>query len=1095
MCRVLISVLGNLVVLFLLSQHVVPGNSEKVWDIIREEYLLNKVARFIANNTVLSQIFDKENITVFIPYNAAYFNYNPFKYGYRQNDVQAWKNILLYGSLDGAIYLKDMKENVHLSSRLGSDQYLYFNYYSSGKDGYHTVNGARIVRGNIRGDNGIVHIIDRVIAPYCSHKNLPDYLSHPDIPSYSFSSIIKAKIVVPILAAETNRSDLFFTSFSPNDSFLYPMPQYGQDKLFQDWLLLQKVYKAHIIPYSVQFIPTVGTIPDFTTSAGDKITFTRHKGSVYVSNNRVRARIVQANIPVTNGVLHVIDDLLHYIYQNILQKMAFLPDASNMLGYMNRLPDAVKQSLQRTNETFTVFVPTNWAFGKIPITQQEELRRNDEEGMKTLNYLIQGHIISGVDLSSSDLEADQTLTTIDDKIVSIIHVQGETYIESGTVRAKIEVMDIGCTNGVIHFISNVLFMRNFTLWEAMENIPQLSIMYSFALEDQDIEDKLLSDNTGPRTVFMAGNSVLEQADQQVIKTLRSFSYIVHEAIKGQIVQGIHMSSDIAKSVQVGTMAGKTLTLFKDKETGEFEVEGSHVRARVIVKDIWCSNGVLHIVDDILHLPIRNIVQEIAKHSDLTFTSALITAVQDLNVQLSNLSENYTIFIPRNDAYSKLQWSTIDAVLKDIPRARKILQSHIISGVAKYIDEIRDREMLKADENVIYIIRKNGHVFAINNNLWARVIKPDIPASNGRIHVIDTIFYLPYMTIAEALENMEELKPFQDLMSLVPEFNDLITSNDNRLMTLFIPSGDYIQSLDYHKLDKIQKSPKILKRLYAGHVLPQARYDDAFLRKYPDSDYVTTRSALNVTITIRRSATGSFIDAGYEKTAIDLVAQGFAFTNGVIYIIESFLNYSPLTLLERLQSEDSIRTSIALLDLLVTPNVTDLLSRDGVTFTFLAPSDNSDNLMEFSDYAKKQGLSREDKLKVFWRHVINGSEVTYIDLKQGYVKSDSLPTNVTLQTANDDVMFSWKDVQGRIIKANLLASNGIIHVIDNFLYSTSSPTTTAKTSSRVSDSVEHRTPPATTPNAQPVLSGVSLRLEKMLLILTVMVSWTSMQIYS
>lgn len=48
------------------------------------------------------------------------------------------------------------------------------------------------------------------------------------------------------------------------------------------------------------------------------------------------------------------------------------------------------------------------------------------------------------------------------------------------------------------------------------------------------------------------------------------------------------------------------------------VEGSHVKARVIVKDIWCSNGVLHIVDDILHVAIRSIIEEMDRRPDIRY---------------------------------------------------------------------------------------------------------------------------------------------------------------------------------------------------------------------------------------------------------------------------------------------------------------------------------------------------------------------------------------------------------------------------------------------------------------------------------------------
>lgn len=37
-----------------------------------------------------------------------------------------------------------------------------------------------------------------------------------------------------------------------------------------------------------------------------------------------------------------------------------------------------------------------------------------------------------------------------------------------------------------------------------------------------------------------------------------------------------------------------------------------------------------------------------------------------------------------------------------------MQAHIVTGVAKNIDELADRQMLQADKNVIYIVKKSGN---------------------------------------------------------------------------------------------------------------------------------------------------------------------------------------------------------------------------------------------------------------------------------------------------------------------------------------------------------------------------------------------------
>lgn len=47
------------------------------------------------------------------------------------------------------------------------------------------------------------------------------------------------------------------------------------------------------------------------------------------------------------------------------------------------------------------------------------------------------------------------------------------------------------------------------------------------------------------------------------------------------------------------------------------VSGSHVTARVTEMDIWCSNGVVYVIDEVLHLPVRTIFQELKRHPNLS----------------------------------------------------------------------------------------------------------------------------------------------------------------------------------------------------------------------------------------------------------------------------------------------------------------------------------------------------------------------------------------------------------------------------------------------------------------------------------------------
>jgi uncharacterized surface protein with fasciclin (FAS1) repeats len=95
---------------------------------------------------------------------------------------------------------------------------------------------------------------------------------------------------------------------------------------------------------------------------------------------------------------------------------------------------------------------------------------------------------------------------------------------------------------------------------------------------------------------------------------------------------------------------------------------------------------------------------------------------------------FTVFAPTDDAFAKLPEGTVEALLKDKETLKKILLYHVVAGevTSKEVVNLTKAETL-AGKN-INIKVKDGSVM-IND---ATVTGADIMASNGVIHVIDTV---------------------------------------------------------------------------------------------------------------------------------------------------------------------------------------------------------------------------------------------------------------------------------------------------------------------------------------------------------------------
>jgi uncharacterized surface protein with fasciclin (FAS1) repeats len=95
---------------------------------------------------------------------------------------------------------------------------------------------------------------------------------------------------------------------------------------------------------------------------------------------------------------------------------------------------------------------------------------------------------------------------------------------------------------------------------------------------------------------------------------------------------------------------------------------------------------------------------------------------------------FTVFAPTDDAFAKLPEGTIESLLKDKETLKTILLYHVVSGkvTAKQVVDLNEAETL-AGKNVDIKV-KDGKVM-IND---ATVTTADVMASNGVIHIIDTV---------------------------------------------------------------------------------------------------------------------------------------------------------------------------------------------------------------------------------------------------------------------------------------------------------------------------------------------------------------------
>lgn len=117
----------------------------------------------------------------------------------------------------------------------------------------------------------------------------------------------------------------------------------------------------------------------------------------------------------------------------------------------------------------------------------------------------------------------------------------------------------------------------------------------------------------------------------------------------------------------------------------------------------------------------------------SFTTLLAAAEAAGLVDFLKGQGPFTILAPTDEAFAALPEGTVDALLQDLPKLKRILMYHVLAGevLAENLAELEEAE---TEEGSIVAI-EHGDTIKINE---ATVTQTDILADNGVIHIIDGV---------------------------------------------------------------------------------------------------------------------------------------------------------------------------------------------------------------------------------------------------------------------------------------------------------------------------------------------------------------------
>lgn len=235
---------------------------------------------------------------------------------------------------------------------------------------------------------------------------------------------------------------------------------------------------------------------------------------------------------------------------------------------------------------------------------------------------------------------------------------------------------------------------------------------------------------GPFTVFAPTDDAFAALPKGTVATLLKPENKAQLAaiLKYHVVPGVVNAREITRLSGATSLNGQRISFASD-------ASGVRVNSANVVKaDIECSNGMIHVIDSVI-LPAGDNIAQVAGSAGQFGT--LLAAAQAAGLVPALTGEGpLTVFAPTDEAFAALPKGTVESLLKPENRAQlaSILKYHVVAGRVYAADAAKLSEAETLNGQSVVIDLADGQL-RIDG---ARILKADIDASNGVIHVIDRV---------------------------------------------------------------------------------------------------------------------------------------------------------------------------------------------------------------------------------------------------------------------------------------------------------------------------------------------------------------------
>ncbi|XP_069753874.1 transforming growth factor-beta-induced protein ig-h3 isoform X2 [Narcine bancroftii] len=496
--------------------------------------------------------------------------------------------------------------------------------------------------------------------------------------------------------------------------------------------------------------------------------------------------------------------------------------------------------------TFTMFAPSNEAWSSLSAEIIDALVSNvNIELLNALHY----HMVDRRILTD-ELKHGVTFPSMYQDLNIFVH-----HYSNGIVTincARVMKADQLATNGVVHLIDRVLMAVTNSIQDTLEiddNFQQLRAAVAAAGLEEMLSSK------GEYTFFAPTDEAFQKVSPDTLNRILGDPEALKSLLNYHILRKVQCAEAIISGAPMETLEGTLLEVGCNGDS--VTLKG---KAVVTAKDILTTNGVIHMIDELLIPDSAKTILELTEKPGVTKIGSLFKQT-GLTSYLEK-KEPLTLLAPLDIAFKE----ALTVVNEDMSN---LLLDHVVKDQlsSKYLYDGQTLETMSGKKLRVFVYR---NALCIENSCIAA---HDKRGRYGTMMIMDNILTPPIGTIMDILKADDR---FSMLVGAIQTAGLTETLNRPGTFTIFAPTNHAILALPSREQNRVMADPMLLK--------------------YHISERILVSGGVASQIVLLKSLQGGNLEVGTKNHIINVnkipvVDSDLMATNGVIHAIDRVLQLS------------------------------------------------------------------------------------------------------------------------------------------------------------------------------------------------------------